>query len=133
GAGRIALPEARITGDRFHLMGHVTAAVNQVRRREARRLADEDRAEVQASRWLWLKNEADLSAAEQGRLIGVGAVLPALERAHALKERFRTILETAADRATGAQELRGWLEEVHASKEQAWAPVVKMVNRWWEG
>jgi transposase len=53
------LTEAEITFDKFHVMKLIGEAVDKVRRQETR-----SRPELKGSRYLWLKNDANLSAAQ---------------------------------------------------------------------
>lgn len=57
------LPEAAITFDKFHAVKLVNDAVDEVRRAEAK-----ERPELKRSRYLWLKNERNLSAGQRASL-----------------------------------------------------------------
>lgn len=57
------LPNAEITFDKFHVMQIVGKAVDEVRRRE-----QAERPELKRTRFLWLKNPANLSAGQAGKL-----------------------------------------------------------------
>ena len=57
------LPNARMTFDRYHLAAKLSEAIDAVRREE---LAT--RPELTHTRWLWLKNHANLSVKQQGEL-----------------------------------------------------------------
>jgi len=54
------LPEASITFDKFHTVKIVNEAVEKVRREEQK-----SRPELKASRWVWLKNESNLSSGQR--------------------------------------------------------------------
>lgn len=56
-------PKADVTFDKFHVMKWVNEAVDQVRREEQK-----DVHELKKTRYLWLKNESDLSAEQQQRV-----------------------------------------------------------------
>lgn len=56
-------PKAKITLDHFHIMHHMTEAVNDVRRREYAALSDEQQEErkmLKGQRYLFLKNYNNL-------------------------------------------------------------------------
>jgi transposase len=57
------LPNATMTFDRFHLAAKLSEAIDAVRRAEVT-----TRPELKRTRWLWLKNHANLSAKQQGEL-----------------------------------------------------------------
>jgi transposase len=54
------LPNARMTFDRYHLAAKLSEAIDAVRRDEVG-----TRPELKHTRWLWLKNHANLSAKQQ--------------------------------------------------------------------
>lgn len=57
------LPEAQITFDKFHAVKLVNDAVDEVRRAEVK-----ERPELKKSRYLWLKNQRNLSAGQRASL-----------------------------------------------------------------
>lgn len=57
-------PKASITFDKFHVMKMVNESVDQVRREEQKEVA-----ELKKSRYLWLKNEENLTAAQKENLV----------------------------------------------------------------
>ncbi len=125
-------PQARVVGDRFHVQQHVNDALNTVRREVQRQMIAEDRAWLQARRHLFLRNDEDLEAAEQVDLEIAKAYVPALDVAHTLKERLRTIYTTAPDRASAATQLTAWLDAMAASGVAALVKVGEFVGRWQE-
>lgn len=96
------LTEAEITFDKFHVMKLIGDAVDKTRRAERKA-----HPELKGSRYVWLKNEANLSA--EGR-----ATLAALSRLH---------LKTAR-----AYQLRLAFQEVYAQHSRDWAEL--MLDRW---
>ncbi len=79
-----------------------------------------------------VKNQADLDAREQAKLAEMYTRAPRLGRLHELKEAFRTICETAPDRATAEEQLRAWIAEVEASGLSSLGKFVATLRRWWE-
>lgn len=57
-------PNARITYDKFHVMKMVNESVDQVRREEQREVE-----ELKKSRYIWLKNEDNLTPAQKEKLV----------------------------------------------------------------
>ena len=96
------LTEAEITFDKFHVMKMLGDAVDKTRRAEAKA-----RPELKGSRYVWLKNEANLSAAGRD-------TLATLSRLH---------LKTAR-----AYQLRCAFQEVYAQPSRGWAEV--MLDNW---
>ena len=126
------LPTARVVGDRFHVQQHVNEALNTVRREVQQQMAPADRAWLQAHRHVVLCNEEDLDVAAAVALEILKVYQPALDIAHTLKERLRTIYETAPDRASAATQLAEWLAAVAESGVAALVAVGAFVARWQE-
>ncbi|MCX2780730.1 transposase [Microbulbifer thermotolerans] len=56
----VLLPNATIVHDRFHIMQHLTEAVNKVRRHENKQLIKQGDDRLKGSRYLWLTNGENL-------------------------------------------------------------------------
>lgn len=114
-----AMPEADIVFDRFHLAKMLNEAVDQIRRQEQKSFK-----ELTNSRYLWLRNAADLGSEQTQRVEALSAAYPSLGQAYRLKELFRDVLDDAS-RSEQLGLLEDWIE-------QAWqsglAPVQKFVN-----
>ena len=108
------LPNAKIVPDRFHLQKNLNEVVTKARRAIQRQAPEEVRAVLKGSRWLLVRNYADLTEAQQAQLEAMFAVSPELKQCHQLKEDFRQILELT-DRDQAAQALSEWQEQVRAS------------------
>ena len=80
------LTEAEITFDKFHVMKLIGEAVDQVRRAEAK-----ERPELKRTRYLWLKNERNLSADQAAQLGALSKTNLKTARAHHLRLTFQDI------------------------------------------
>ena len=60
-ASRGACPEADLIHDKFHVSKHLTEAVDQVRRAEAKQLRSAGDDRLVGTRWNWLRNEESIS------------------------------------------------------------------------
>ena len=96
------LTEAEITFDKFHVMQLMSRAVDDTRRAESK-----VRPELKGSRYVWLKNEQNLSA-------GAKETLSQLSKLH---------LKTAR-----AYQLRCAFQEVYAQPTRGWAEL--MMDKW---
>jgi transposase len=130
-AVQAALPQARITADRFHVMQQLNSHLTEARREIQRALPPAERKHLKGSRWLLVKNEADLTPPEQEQLAALKAAVPQLGRLHTLKEEFRAIFEQVQERATASRRLRTWLKAVEASGLSSLAPFVRLLRKWW--
>lgn len=78
------LPEAAITFDKFHAVKLVNDAVDEVRRAEAK-----ERPELKRSRYLWLKNQRNLSAGQRANLGSLTRLNLKTARAYQLRLAFQ--------------------------------------------
>ena len=100
------LTEAEITFDKFHVMKLIGEAVDKVRREESR-----SRPELKRTRYLWLKNERNLSADQAAQLGQLSKTNLKTARAHHLRLTFQDIYQERS---------RGWAE-VFFDKWHSWA------------
>ena len=80
------LTEAEITFDKFHVMKLIGDAVDKVRREESK-----SRPELKRSRYLWLKNERNLSAEQSAQLGSLSQTNLKTARAYHLRLAFQDI------------------------------------------
>ena len=88
-AVREKLPQALVVFDRFHVVHHLSQAVDEVRRQTWRQLRGEERVAFKKTRWLWLKNPWNLSRKERTRLSALCQKNQPIVRAYYLKEAFQ--------------------------------------------
>jgi len=123
------LPNARVTFDKFHVIGHANAAVDRMRRIEQR----SDKS-LKGMRWSLLKNRASLkpeAAADLDALIARMATVRTA-RAWVYKEQLREIL--ARKQINVARDmLKHWCTCVTRSKVEPMKEVAAMVRRHLEG
>ena len=131
-AVRACLPQARCTADRFHVMKNLNERLTEARRGLQRALSVEERAALKGCRWVLVKNQVNLTTAEQAQLAAIYTAAPALGRAHELKEEFRTIFETVDDRTTARARLQSWMSAVEQTGEAHLGKFVGTLRNWWE-
>lgn len=123
------LPNARITFDKFHVIGHASTAVDQMRRIEQRT----DKS-LKGMRWTLLKDTAKLkpeAAADLDALIAKMSV-KRTARAWVYKEQLREILDRKQINVVRAM-LKRWCTCVMRSKVEPMKDVAKMVRSHLEG
>lgn len=94
-------PNAQIVFDRFHVMKTVNDELNKLRRRLG--------VTSKRSRYLLLKNAANLTLEEQTELDRVLAPSPCLRIAYELKEELHLIYETSRTFTQGKNKITKWL------------------------
>jgi transposase len=123
------LPNARITFDKFHVIGHASAAVDKMRRIEQR----SDKS-LKGMRWTLLKDMAKLkpqAAADLDALIAKVNV-KRTARAWVYKEQLRDILDRKQIHVVRAM-LQHWCTCVMRSKVEPMKEVAKMIRSHLEG
>lgn len=96
------LTEAQITFDKFHAVKLVNDAVDKVRRAEVK-----ERPELRRSRYLWLRNERNLSADQSAQLGSLSEMNLKTARAYNLRLAFQDIY-TEPSRQWGELFLDRW-------------------------
>jgi transposase len=125
-------PQARRTGDRFHVQKAVNAALNQTRIAEQRGRAADERAELQELRGYLLRNGAALDPEDGAWVREAGQLYPALGVAYDLKERLRRMYEEAGSRHAAAIRLGWWVKKARTSGLRTFAKLADFMERWWE-
>jgi transposase len=121
------VPQAVIVFDKFHVMQHVGAAVDETRRQEFFRRGQQGRDLIRGKRWLMLTRWANLQAFQRRELETVFLLNRRLFKAHLLKEQidhlwdftyegaaiaffYRWVLSIRWQRLPAFQKLAGTLE-----------------------
>jgi transposase len=123
------LPNARITFDKFHVIGHASAAVERMRRIEQRT----DKS-LKGMRWTLLKDTAKLKSEAGADLDALIAKMSVKRTARAwlYKEQLREILDRKQINVVRAM-LERWCTCVMRSKVEPMKEVAKMVRPHLEG
>lgn len=80
---------ALLVFDKFHIVRHLMAAVDTVRKEEARELKAQDPDVLKKTRYIWLKNPWNLTDQQKLRLSYLEKLNLKINRAYLLKEAFR--------------------------------------------
>ena len=97
--------DLKIVFDRFHVMRHVTEAMDQVRRRENRELRQRNDKRLTGTKFLWLKTHVgghDFTAAMRRQFRALRQSSLKSARAWALKDAFRHLWDYRSVRAAQA-------------------------------
>jgi transposase len=123
------LPAARITFDKFHVIAHASAAVDQTRRIEQR-----TDPSLKGLRWTLLKDRDHLS--EQGRAdldaLVARAASKRTARAWLYREHLRDILDRKQINVVSTM-LKQWCVNVMRSKVEAMKDVARMIRKHFDG
>ncbi len=122
------LPAAEITFDRYHIRSHLSKAIDEVRRAEAK----EHAGLLKNTRYLWLKRPANLTERQQDWLDQLLQQPLDIVRAYELVLRFETFYELN-DPDAAEEYLRRWIEEVDTSGIEPLSRFARMLEEYWLG
>jgi len=122
------LPNATMTFDRYHLAATLSEAIDAVRRQEVATCP-----ELKHTRWLWLKNWANLSATQRRELHHLMRPSAQLATARALRWRqdFQAFYDQ--DPSYAPEYLRRWCYGAKRSRLQPIKDFVTLVENHWDG
>lgn len=86
-------PAAILVFDKFHIVQHLSRAVDEVRRQEIREKGAQHKQLIARTRYIWLKNPWNLTENQHQRLAGLERLNLKINRAYLLKESFREFWE----------------------------------------
>jgi transposase len=102
------VPDALIVFDKFHIAQQLMAAVDTVRKEEARSLREEGIDVLKKTRYIWVKNPENLTDKQKLRLSEISKLNLKVNRAYLLKEGFRHFWDYAY-RRNAEKYLDDWL------------------------
>ncbi|MEK7838813.1 MAG: ISL3 family transposase [candidate division NC10 bacterium] len=115
--------------DRFHIMAHLSKAIDEVRAAEARALKAQGREPVLThTRWLLLKRPENLTEAQEGRLAELLRYNLKAVRAYLLKEDFQ-FFWTYLSPAWAGRFLDRWCTRTGRSRLEPMQKVARMLRR----
>lgn len=125
-------PEARIIFDKFHIMCHLSKALDEVRRREYKRLSGKDRRYIKGQRYTLLSRRENLSLDGRHALKKLLQANRRLNTAYVLKESFGQLWDYRTERGALAFFAR-WKESLKWQRLEPYRKVAKLIESHWEG
>jgi transposase len=124
------LPYAEIVYDRFHVQRLISAAVDETRREEWRRLRGTPDADtIKHTRWALLKKPWHLTEAQSEALSKVQQDNQRLYRAYLLKESFADIYDRFPEPWQARQRFTGWLSWASRSRLPAFLKACRTIRK----
>ena len=118
---------SKIVFDRFHVMKHMTEAVDAVRKWEHRRLQAEGDETLKKTKYLWLYSEENLPESSRERFAALRALHLKTGRAWAIKESLRDLWEYRR-RGWALRHWRRWYFWATHSRLKAVIKVARMIR-----
>ncbi len=122
------LPKAEITFDRYHVRQHLSKAVDEVRREEAKH----HKNLLANTRYMWLKRPANLTERQRDLLDELLAQPLDTVRAYTLAQQFDSFYEIE-DPDTAQEYLRRWITEAKQSGLESVIKFTEMLEDHWLG
>lgn len=126
------LPRAAIVFDKFHVMKHVNAAVDETRRQEFFRQGAAMRASMRGKRWLLLTRWRNLDRTKRGLLNEALALNRRLFKAYFLKEQLERLWEYTYEGAARSF-FANWVRSIRWQRLPAFKKLAATLQRHLEG
>lgn len=126
-ASKKYFPQAEVIFDRFHISKLLNEAVDQVRREE-----QSEYSALRKTRYLWLRNNNNLSLKNQEKVFDLGKSFPRIGQAYRCKELFRAIMNNAYQSHL-LKPLKEWMKMAKKTGIEPIVKFVKMLRRHWYG
>ena len=125
-------PNALIIFDKFHIMRHLNDALDEVRRREYRRLSGKSREYIKGQRYVLLSHRANLDLNGKTSLKQLLKVNKRLNAAYMLKESFGQLWSYRTEGWARAFFER-WKEGLKWQRLTPYRKFAEMIERHWDG
>ena len=131
-AVRDKAPNAEIVFDKFHILRHLSNALDQVRRDEYRRLQGTDRSWIKGQRYTLLSAQENLTLEGRQALRKLLAANRRLNTAYLLKESFGQLWSYRTERGARAFFER-WKQSLRWQRLEPYRKFAEMIERHWDG
>ena len=125
-------PNARIVFDKFHIMRHLSTALDAVRRAEYKRLSGQDRSYIKGQRYTLLSRRENLSLDGRQALTKLLKANRRLNTAYLLKESFGQLWEYKTERGARAFFER-WKASLKWQRLKPYQKFARMIEAHWDG
>lgn len=125
-------PNAEIVYDKFHVLGHLNAALDSIRRMEYSRVTEKDRRFIKGQRYTLLSKEANLTLEGRHSLHLLLKANKRLNKAYILKESFGQLWDYN-DPKLARKFFENWKAQLRWSRMEPFQKFVELVERHWDG
>jgi len=135
-AVQVALPQAQVVVDRFHVAKQYREAADRVRKDEMLRLkkslSKADYATLKPCRHAFWKNRTDLAADERIALERLFTYAPTLRLVYDFRESLRAIFQRPLSKAQAQDELKTWMFLVREQHISCFEPFLTTLNKFFD-
>lgn len=125
-------PQAKIIYDKFHIVQHLSTAMDEVRRREYKRVDGKARDYIKGQRYVLLSRKENLSLEGRKALKKVLAINRRLNTAYVLKEEFSQLWEYKSE-VWARKFFEQWVEKLKWQRLEPFEKFAGMVDKHWSG
>jgi transposase len=127
-----AAPQAAILFDKFHVMGHLGKALDQIRKQEYARLAGKDRRFIKGQKYTLLSNRENLTLEGRQALKTLLAANKRLHTAYLLKESFGQLWDYQRE-GWARRFFDNWRAALKWQRLKPFEKFADMIERHWDG
>ena len=126
------VPKANILYDKFHILNHLSEAMDKVRRSEYKRVSEKDRSFIKGQRFTLLSRRANLNTKSKKALKKLLAANKRLNTAYLLKEEFSQLWDYQSE--TWARRFfENWKEKLKWQRLKPFEKFAAMIDKHWHG
>ncbi len=125
-------PNVRIIFDKFHILGHLSKALDEVRRMEYKRVNEKERKFIKGQRYTLLSNRVNLTTDGRRSLKLLLKANRRLHKAYLLKESFGQLWDY--ENPTWARKFfENWKAQLRWQRLKPFEEFAALIERHWEG
>lgn len=125
-------PQAAILFDKFHIVKHLSDALDEVRRSEYKRVTGEDRSFIKGQRYVLLSRRENLTDDRRKNLERLLQANARLNIAYLLREQFEQLWDYA-----NAEDMRAffdaWRDQIQDQDIKPYEKFAAMIEKHWDG
>lgn len=125
-------PQAAILFDKFHIMGHLGKALDEVRKAEYRRLSGQDRSFIKGQKYTLLSHRENLTPTGRHNLKRLLAANKRLNTAYLLKESFGQLWDYQRE-GWARRFFDNWRASLKWQRLKPYEKFAEMIERHWDG
>ena len=131
-AAKMHIPQARILFDKFHVIGHLGKALDEVRKSEYARLTGKNRQFIKGQKYTLLSNRENLTLEGRRALAKLLKANQRLNVAYLLKESFDRLWDYERE-AWARRFFENWKSALKWQRLKPYEKFVQLVERHWDG
>lgn len=125
-------PQVRIVFDKFHVLRHLSDALDQVRRQEYKRVSDKERTFIKGQRYTLLSHKANLDTKGRCSLRLLLKANKRLHKAYLLKESFGQLWDYSYP-ASARTFFENWKTQLRWQRLKPFEKFAAMIEKHWDG